>query len=398
MKILFVHDGPMMSNPSKTVFYGVHYTNEIVDRYSYFGDSVTFLMRNIVISEADGGQFTPLTHPAFNFIEVPNFKSIRSILRQKEAKSIIEKAVSEHDVIIARLPSANGVIAKKSAEKLGKPVLVEVVACVFDALWNYDWRGKLLAHYKMFQYKRHIRSASHVIYVTEKFLQERYPTQGKSVGCSDVVLQYLNKEILEKRLRKISNFSGKIVLGTVAAIDVPYKGHADVIKALSRLKKIGNTNFLYKIVGQGNPERLNALIEKLNLIEQVEILGSLPHKKIFDFFDSLDSYIQPSSVEGMPRSVIEAMSMGCPVLATELGGHPELITKEALYKPGDIIKLTELLSDFSNLPLKKWATENFNRSLDFKSDILSQKRMQFYSAFKTFADSNLIAPTQKDET
>jgi glycosyltransferase involved in cell wall biosynthesis len=389
MKVLFVHDGPMMSNTTKTVFYGVHYTNEIVERYTYFGNEVTFLMRNKVMEDKGASRFTQLTHPAFRFIEVPNFKSILTKFRQKKAKEIIELAVQDHDIIIVRLPSANGVIAKKIAEKLGKPVLVEVVACVYDALWNYDWRGKLLAHYKMYQYKKHIQSATHIIYVTEKFLQERYPTHGKSIGCSDVVLKQLDDTILEKRLHKIASNPSKLVLGNLAAIDVPYKGQADVIKALKRLKEKGFSNFIYKIVGQGDPTRLTKLIETFDLKDQVEILGALPHGQVFGFIDSLDIYIQPSRVEGMPRAVIEAMSRACPVLASNLGGHPELLNQKALFEGGNIVDLEKLLKAFRKLPLKQWAKENFNRALDFQSDILNQRRIDFYREVKHYAENKL---------
>lgn len=389
MKVLFVHDGPMMSNMTKTVFYGVHYTNEIVERYTYFGNEVTFLMRNKIVKDQDALQFTQLTHPAFRFVEVPNFKSIRTKFRQKEAKEIIEQAVQDHDIIIVRLPSANGVIAKKIAEKLGKPVLVEVVACVFDALWNYDWRGKLLAHYKMYQYKKHIQSATHVIYVTEKFLQRRYPTNGKSIGCSDVVLKNLDNTILEKRLLKIETMPNKIVLGTVAAIDVPYKGQADVIKTLKSLKEQGISNIYYKIVGQGDSTRLSELINVLDLKEQVEVLGSLPHDKVFDFLDSLDIYIQPSKQEGLPRSVVEAISRACPVLATDIAGLPELVNRESLFNAGSIFQLEKLLKSIRELPLKHWAEENFNRSRDFQVDILNQKRIDFYNIFKHYAENKL---------
>ena len=389
MKVLFVHDGPMMSNTEKTVFYGVHYTDEIIARYAFFGDQVTFLMRNKVMEDKEASWFTQLTHAAFRFIEVPNFKSILTKFRQKEAKEIIEQAVQDHDIIIVRLPSANGVIAKKIAEKLGKPVLVEVVACVFDALWNYDWRGKLLAHYKMHQYKKHIQSATHVMYVTEKFLQDRYPTNGKSIGCSDVVLKQLDNTILEKRLHKIASNPNKLVLGTLAAIDVPYKGQADVIKALKSLKEKGVSNFVYKIVGQGDSARLSKLIESLDLKEQVEILGALPHAQVFGFIDSLDIYIQPSRVEGMPRAVIEAMSRACPVLASNLGGHPELLNHKALFQGGNIGDLESLIKDFRKLPLQQWAEENFKRARDFQVEILNQKRSDFYNVFKHYAENKL---------
>jgi len=392
MKVLFVHDGPMLSNSAKDIFYGVHYTDEIVERYSFFGNVVTFLMRNKVISDNDGLKYTKLTHKAFRFIEVPNFKSITSKIKQFQANKIIKQAVNEHDFIIVRLPSANGLMAKKIAVELGKPVLVEVVACVYDALWNYDWRGKLLAKYKYHQYRKAIKSASHVIYVTQHFLQSRYPTNGYQIGCSDVVINIIDETVLTKRFEKINKKSENIVLGTVAAIDVVYKGQADIIKVLSNLKQLGFTNFKYKIVGQGNPIRLQQLITSFNLNEQVEILGSMPHNQIFDFMDSLDLYIQPSKQEGLPRAVIEAISRACPVIATNIAGHPELINKSALFEPGNFSQIEGFLLNFNKLPIRDWAAENFKTSKNYHSNFLNQKRIEFYN--RVLTDFNLTITTQ----
>ncbi|MBF01549.1 glycosyltransferase [Flavobacterium coralii] len=386
-KVLFVHDGPMLCNLDKTVFYGVHYKDEIVERYSFFGDVVSFLMRYKTIPDSEGEKYSRISHPAFNAIEVPDYKSIQSRFKKGEAEKIIEKAVAEHDIILLRLPSANGVIAQKYARKYNKPVFVEVVACVFDALWNYDWRGKFIAHYKMWKYRQHIKDSEHVLYVTKDFLQGRYPTKGKSIGCSDVILKHFDDSILEKRLLKQNLEEPVITLGTVAAIDVPYKGQADVIKALYLLKQKGKTNYIYKIVGQGKPDFLQKLIDKYELNDQVEILGSLPHDKVFDFLDSLSLYIQPSKQEGLPRSVIEAISRACPVLATNIAGNPELVDPDALYKAGDIKKLVSLLSDYDNLPLEKWATNNFERAHNFTAEKLTSQRLNFYTEF--LKDNNI---------
>ena len=46
-------------------------------------------------------------------------------------------------------------------------------------------------------------------------------------------------------------------------------------------------------------------------------------------------YIQPSFTEGMPRSLLEAMSMGCPVMGSSVGGIPDVVSKDLLHKKGD---------------------------------------------------------------
>lgn len=386
-RVLFVHDGPMYNNADWSIFYGVHYNDILIERYAYFGNKVTFIMRSKAVSEKDAPNFSIIKHSAFSFIEVPNFKSIKAYFKKNEAITVIKKAVDEHDVIILRLPSAIGAIAYDYATSINKPVLIEKVACVYDALWNYDWRGKLIANQKMKKYQAILRKASHTIYVTDHFLQNRYPTNGKSIGCSDVIVNELEESILDKRSLKIMNLPKVITIGTVAAVDVPYKGQADVIKSIAILKN--HSVFIkYKIVGQGDQERLNNLILKLGVSDLVEIIGTLKQDQVFEFLDTLDIYIQPSKQEGLPRAVIEAMSRACPVLGSNIAGIPELINENSLFEAGNISQIVRLLKDVNRVTLEQWAKENFKKAANFKKEILDLKREIFYKEFKK--DYNLL--------
>ncbi len=386
-KVLFVHDGPLITNRRKTDFYGVHYTDELINRYYNLGKYVNFLMRSKEISESEAKKYSLIQYKYFHFIEIPNFKSIRGYQKKTEATKIIHQAVEEHDVIIVRMPSAAGMIAYNYAKNINKPLLVEFVACVFDALWNYDWRGRLLAHFKLRQYQRLMLHANHTIYVTNHFLQSRYPTNGKSIGCSDVEIAPFNEEVINRRLEKIKKNETPLTLCTVAAIDVPYKGQADVIKAISLLKKEGLL-YRYKIIGQGNPDRLTKIIEKWNVSDLVEVVGPLPHNKIFDYLEEIDIYIQPSKQEGLPRAVIEAMSLACPCLGARTAGIPELIPAETIFVPGSVEQIMEKLKRVDTNWLVRNAKMNFESSKNYQSDILETKRIDFYNTF--LYDWNLL--------
>ncbi len=378
--VLFVHDGPMYTNSDKSIYYGVHYNDILVERYTYFGTQVSFLMRSTAVSDLQAKNYSIIKHPAFSFIEVPNFKSISAYFKKGEAETIIKKAVDQHDVIILRLPSAIGTIAFEYAKSINKPILIEKVACVYDALWNYDWRGKLLATQKMRKYQNILKNASHTIYVTDAFLQSRYPTKGKSIGCSDVIVNNLDESILERRLLKIENLPKIPVIGTVAAIDVPYKGQGYVIQALNILKK-QNIYYKYKIVGQGADTVLKELIKKLDIADLVEVVGPLQQDKVFEFLDSIDLYVQPSKQEGLPRAVIEAMSRACPVLGSNIAGIPELISENGLFEAGDVDQIVILLKKLNSTALLQMAKENFLKAKTFKNETLDEKRQAFYEEF-----------------
>jgi glycosyltransferase involved in cell wall biosynthesis len=388
--VLFVHDGPIYQDTLSDRYYGLHYNDQLVERYRYLADSVSFLMRVNPIDPSETGGYGRIDAADFQVIKIPNFKSIRSFfINRSAAKSIIRDAVARHDVIVVRLPSSAGVIAYNEAIRQKKPILVEVVACVFDALWNYDWRGKLLAHYKYFNYRRLMRNVPFALYVTEHFLQSRYPTNGKSESCSDVDLIPRREENLQSRLDKIRHYKPNqpLVLGTIAALDVPYKGQVDVIKALGILKKRGML-FKYRLVGQGNPTALLKVVKQNDVEDIVQIVGALPHAEIFSFLKDIDVYIHPSKLEGLPRAMIEAMSLACPCLGSNVGGIPELIESKCTFNPGDVDAVVSKLRDLSASWLFEQSTNSFFASHKYQKAILDGRRRVFYNLFLDNINNN----------
>lgn len=165
-----------------------------------------------------------------------------------------EKLVQEADVCVCHVPCGHSYQVIKYAKKYGKPYLTVVCGCPWDALWNYDWRGKLLAPNAYLSLRRIMRDAPYSIYVTNEFLQRRYPTNGKSIGCSNVNVSTGVEGVLEKRLtniRKRAEEGRPLRIGTAAAIDVPYKGQEYVIRAFAKLKKEG-IMYEYHLIGLGS--------------------------------------------------------------------------------------------------------------------------------------------------
>ena len=77
------------------------------------------------------------------------------------------------------------------------------------------------------------------LYVTERFLQSHYPTNGKQLGCSDVEIPQLDPQVLTKRLQKIGKNNDVLTLGTIGFLHIRWKGQQDVIKAMKSLKEKG---------------------------------------------------------------------------------------------------------------------------------------------------------------
>jgi glycosyltransferase involved in cell wall biosynthesis len=383
MNVLFAYNGRVEVD-EQGLFYGNELNDKLVERYRFFGDQVTFLVRTRPISAKEKASLIPFNSTGFSIIGLPEINSPALYLKKsRELNEQIEAAVKSADVLVARLPSLIGRRAIFYARKYQKPYLVEAVGCPWDALWNHSKLGKLVAPYGYLAMKKYIQDAPFVLYVTNRFLQERYPTSGISVGVSDVVLDPVSEEVLEKRLAKIEGYTGseKWVLGTAAGLDVKYKGQQYVIRAVANLAKQGKY-FLYKLAGKGNGSYLKSVIEQSGALQAVEIAGQIPHHKVFDFLDDIDIYIQPSKQEGLPRAVVEAMSRACPCIGSRTGGIPELLPAAFIFSKGNVAGIESILKNLDKESLKKMARENFEKVKEFTPERLNAKRLAFYRMFR----------------
>lgn len=104
------------------------------------------------------------------------------------------------------------------------------------------------------------------------------------------------------------------------------KGHADLIQAFPRIRELaGDASLRLLLVGEG-PERprIERLCRALKLSDFVILAGQ--QDDINRYYDIADVFVLPSHSEGCPNVLLEAMAAGVPVIATAVGGIPEVVT------------------------------------------------------------------------
>lgn len=127
----------------------------------------------------------------------------------------------------------------------------------------------------------------------------------------------------------------------------PHKGHRTLIEAADKLRELYPEAVVVsigveKVLGHLDQLRLEASSRKLsNLV----FLG--PRQDARDFISAADVLVNPSDVEGLPITILEAMAVGTPVVATSVGGVPEVISHQRtglLVSPGDPDALAEQIA------------------------------------------------------
>ena len=379
MKLGFVFDTRFLKY--KDDYYSVNLSSKVLtDRYLSVFDEMVVVGRFKEIQDSPEGRLIKCNNERIRFKCVRDAKPWERVINFAKDSKQIRETLKDCDAVICR-----GWRGTSICRQLNKPYLVEVVNCAWDSYWNHGVLGKIVAPVMYAIRRITTYRAPFVIYVTNCFLQRRYPTKGNTVAISNVALGEHSEDVLTQRLRRISNKSSddKIVIGTAAAVDVPFKGQRFVIKALARLKKRGITNLEYQIAGGGNQQKLDTLARKLGVSDQVIFKGSIVHDEIFAWFDSLDIYIQPSLQEGLPRAMIEAMSRGVPCYGTKTGGIPELIDDACVCKANLFIadQLARFLRTYTKERAQKMAIQNYEKSMRYAADLLNNRRYVFLKEF-----------------
>jgi glycosyltransferase involved in cell wall biosynthesis len=394
LRLLFVHDHPFFKQNEK-VFSGGSFPKEVWKRYLNCFSSLQVIGRGTKKIENVKG-LVESTHDKVTFnllFEVSG--GFDYFKKSKQIKKKLEEAVNNSDVVVIRMPSIIGLYCATLCIKMKKPYITEVVGCAWDANWNYGSLPiKLITPYLFFKTKRVIRKSEASIYVTKEFLQKRYPNPGKLTAyASNVEINDFPKQVLDNHVHLLKDTKKTLQIGLIGNLNVKYKGFDTIMKALQIVKKNSSINFQLNLVGGGSKEYVNSLIKKFQLHEQVNIIGRLQSgEKVFDFLDSLNLYVQPSKTEGLPRAVIEAMGRGCPVLASAIGGIPELLDKKYLHNPGDYKMLAKQLLFFlpNTSELVNMSIQNFKKSKEYSNDILTKRRDTFWGEVTKLVNQNHV--------
>ncbi len=381
---LFCHYLPIYKDVNG-IYCSTTLTDDLFRRYFCVVDKLIVATRvyklNMSFEEAHQERITLRN---IKIVEFPNLSTPKNLItKYSHTKAVLAKLIKQSDLIFIR----GGIIAlmgARIARSYNKPYLFECAGCAWDEYWNYSLSGKLLAPLMEYSTKKAVKNASHVVYVTEKWLQNRYPTRGISTYASNVILDEIDENALAMRKKRIKNNDSKktIVIGTTGGIGNKAKGQQYVIEAMKSLSH--KYDIRYELVGGGDSAYLEYVAKRYGQDKRVVFKGQLTHDEVLNWLDSIDLYIQPSMQEGLPRSLIEAMSRACPAVGSTTAGIPELLNKDNVFVRGSVKSLISVINHTLKQDLSIQACRNFEKSKEFQIDVLNSRREKLYKNYRDY--------------
>lgn len=262
-----------------------------------------------------------------------------SLLRM--TKNIIKK--NRIDVIIGHNMLPEGITAGNLASKMNLPFITWCIGTDINDFAYYNFINKYLT-------KKCISDSS-ITLTTSKALAERvrHLNQSSDIKCfyRGIKLDHLknlpSKKEICRQLELTDAFINLLFVGRI----IRDKGIYELAEAFFRISKQYTNLNLIMIGDEIEKSSLSFLFDKMGISDKVHFTGIIQHDKVALYMKCADIMILPTWAEGLPNVVIEAMAVGIPVVATAVGGIPEILEHEVtglLVPARNVDKLTDAIT------------------------------------------------------
>lgn len=265
---------------------------------------------------------------------------------------------------------------------------------VIVGIRSYDWLNNYFFNFKI--EKMIYDKADQVISVSQLIQVDADEKFGIDKRKSDYLynpydLKYINERANEEITETIIP-TDEIVLVSAGRLE-NQKGFYHLIKALSLFD---SSNIKLYILGHGSHENdLKQLIKSLDLEDTVILLGGQPNP--YKFMKKADLYVMSSITEGFPNALVEAMSVGTPVLSADcLSGPREILTEDDIHKRTEGIEFgkygilvqamtdsknydSSVIEDCDSILAEAIKTVTNDREIMKKYGLLAKKRVAAFS-------------------
>lgn len=389
MKLLLVIDSHIYKSKD-----GNYWCKGITDetffqRYLNIFDKIKIISRVKEINTINTDKLLSIANPNIEFVDMPFVRSAKQyILNYRVIKKRVLEETKDCECVIYRVPSIIAFMTYIINRKKKMPSAIEVVADPEDA-YKDNLIAKIIGKCLL---KNMAKKVNGVSYVTEKFLQSKYPANNRKKKKEFFESYYSSIDLNNDFFGKPKTYATKkeyIISHTANISNTMSKGQDILIKAVGILNKKG---YNIKIIFIGDSEIKDKYYEiamEYGIKNQITFTGILPRKEqLREQLIKSDLFVLPTQAEGLPRSIIEAMAVGLPCISTPVGGVSELLSEKYLIEQKDFKGLANLIEKLlnNNEKLEKMSKMNIKKAEEYKSEILLKKRNEFYKRLKEIAE------------
>jgi len=270
------------------------------------------------------------------------------------AYRVLRRLIREIKPVIVHTHSSKaGILGREAAWRERVPIIVHTIhGPPFHAREKF-WKNALYTWLERREAKRSSALISVADAMTRQYLDrhigrpEQYVTIRSGMEVEPFLKSY-DKAQVRKRLSVPPN---AFVIAKIARL-APLKGHEDLLKAVSQVRRVHpDVHLLFIGDGELRPQ-ITALASTLGLSDSLTLTGLVPPTEIPELLSGADCLVHASYREGLPRAVVQAMLAGLPVVAYALDGTPEVVDDGKtgfLIPAGDISGLSAAIDKvFSN--------------------------------------------------
>jgi glycosyltransferase involved in cell wall biosynthesis len=400
LKLLVVLAAHYVRGPDGAVYTSGPHRRSFWDRYLEVFEEVDVLARVSPVSEVDP-TWAPVDGSRVRVWDLrPHVGPWQYLMTRQRLRSVARQAVGQADAYLLRSGgNAVNALAWKEIRRLGRPYAVEVTSDPWVGLApgtiSSPLRevGRLAYTHNL---KQHCWHAAAVAYVTRETLQRRYPA-----GARAYTTHYSSADMPPQayvdRPRQFDANSRRLIY--IGDLEHYIKGADVFIKAVAACVRRG-LRFEARMLGDGarRPE-FEALIRSLGVSDQVRLLGHLADRQeVTRQLDAADLFVLCSRVEGLPRSMIEAMGRALPCIGTAAGGTPELLQPEDLVPSGDAEavagKIIEVMADPQRMT--RMSARNLQVAAEYSAEVLAPRRRELYRRLRELSEPLRSRPPSAD--
>jgi len=302
-------------------------------------------------------------------IETPNLVRQLAPIRDYRCYSDLKRLIKawKPDVVHTHSSKA-GIIGRAAAWKLGVPCVIHTIHGLPFHPYEKAWRNAIYIASERWAAKRCHRIACVAQAMRDQALVKGIGQKDQfvTVFSGMEVETYISPEKERDVVRSELGISPEdYVIGTVSRL-AQHKGHDDVLDALGgELQDNPSMKLLW--VGDGwRREKLEKRIREIGIEKQVVLTGLVQPETIANYIAAMDVLVHPSYREGLPRTVVQAMLGGKPVVAHDVDGTREVCIPEKtgyLIDVGDYKAMREAVLELQTNPEKRELLGSAGRSL-----------------------------------